>query len=127
MPKRPDLSPLTGCEVTQVRLDYQVNLLLAAWQEDGTERVEATLTLGTPFILTLANAETVAVEPETGAGYGDVPTLLRRRVSEASADGREALTVHFDDGSCLVIEPSTHYESWALSGEGVQGWLVGPM
>ncbi len=86
----------------------------------------ATLTLGTPFTVTLANSKIVTVEPDTRAGYGDVPTLLRRRISEASADAREALTVHFDDGSVLVIEPSTHYESWQLSGEGVQGWLVGP-
>ncbi len=70
MRKHPDVSALTGCEVTQICLDYQVNLILAAQHEDGTDRVAATLTLGTSFTLTLANAEIVTVEPETGAGYG---------------------------------------------------------
>ena len=122
----PDLSPLPGCEVTRVCLDHEVNLLLAAWHEDGTERVAATLTLGSAFVFTPAGTHGIAVEPDTGVGYAAVSSLLRRRVARASTDVSGALIVVFVDGSVLAAGPSASCESWAIEGRGVQGWLVGP-
>ncbi|MCM3820511.1 DUF6188 family protein [Streptomyces sp. DR3-1] len=52
--------------------------------------------------------------------------LFARTVTEVQVTGAGALTLAFDDGTLLRVDPDPDYESWALTGRGIASVLVGP-
>jgi hypothetical protein len=118
-----DLSPLVGTEVRQVRLDYQVTLLLV----DGPynqERASGLLQIETPFHLE-ADGQTWTVAPSDKSTYAPVCHLVHLTVVSAEMDD-ERLRLRFSDGSALTVERDPRYESWSLTGSGVPEVLVTP-
>jgi L-2-hydroxyglutarate oxidase LhgO len=52
--------------------------------------------------------------------------LFRRTISTVEIRGKGALHLTFDDGAELHVGPDARYESWHLTGIGVQAITVGP-
>ncbi|MEU5893932.1 DUF6188 family protein [Streptomyces sp. NPDC047461] len=50
----------------------------------------------------------------------------RSAVTEAGVTGQGTLSLGFDDGTRLSIEPDPDDESWSLTGSGIDPVLVGP-
>jgi hypothetical protein len=114
-----DLRAIEGAEVSAITLDYRVSLLLI--DPVDPQRLGASLILGVPFAY--RDSKVDAEDPSTMA---DCWRLLRRTIVAASADPDLNLSVSFDDGSSLQVDRNERYESWELTGSGVQGVLVGP-
>ncbi|PWK63100.1 hypothetical protein BCL76_12344 [Streptomyces sp. CG 926] len=52
--------------------------------------------------------------------------LFARVVTDTEVTGQGALSLGFDDGTRLSDEPDPDYESWNLTGSGIDPVLVGP-
>lgn len=127
----PELQELLGCEVTRVCLDLEVKLLLARGAAGGDEEVAAELNVGVPFRVRFGSDERdpvtpVEVDPATAAGYERLPALLRRRLRSVTVHADESLTVAFDGPVEVVVPHHDRFESWAVTGTGVEDWLAGP-
>jgi hypothetical protein len=117
-----DLRAIEGAEVSAITLDYRVSLLLIdPVDPHHSQRLGASLILGVPFAY--RDSKVDAEDPSTMA---DCCRLLRCTIVAASADPDLNLSVSFDDGSSLQVDRNERYESWELTGSGVQGVLVGP-
>ncbi|MFD4284811.1 DUF6188 family protein, partial [Streptomyces albidoflavus] len=59
--------------------------------------------------------------PFPGAGTALAPLLglFTKVVTEAEVAGLGTLSLGFDDGTRLCIEPDPDYESWSLTGSGL--------
>ena len=64
--------------------------------------------------------------PATGPSLAPVLDLFAKYVTEVDVTGRGTLSLGFDDGTRLSIEPDPDYESWNLTGSGIDPLLVGP-
>ena len=119
-----DLSALVGTEVRQVRLDFQVTLLLV----DGPanhERASGLLQIETPFRLE-SDAGAWTIDPSDKGTHAPVCDLLHQAVVSAQMDGGQTLRLDFSDGSIVTVERDSQYESWNLTGTGVPQVLVTP-
>ena len=88
---------LVGARVTRTAFDYQVRISFTDHDPDGRVRLDGELVIETPFTVT-----------------------------EAEVTGLGTLSLGFDDGTRLCIEPDPDYESWSLTGSGLGSVLVGP-
>jgi hypothetical protein len=119
---------LIGCRVHQVKFDYQTALLLRH-RDDGNPAtsINAWLVIETPFALRSRDGSIYRLDPGTGrSARAPVVDLLLATVANVSVEGRGTLTLDFTEGAKLTVPPDQTYESWALSGTGVPGVLVGP-
>ena len=120
----PDLSSLVGTDVRQLRLDYQVTLVLV----DGPaneERASGLLQIETPFRLE-DGATTWNVMPSDKATHAPACRVLHLQVVSAEMDDDDTLRLEFNDGSTVTIERDACYDSWNLTGDGVPSVLVTP-
>jgi hypothetical protein len=119
-------TPLIGCQVERTAFDYQVRLSLVGLDSDGRCRVNAELVIETPFLLRDPAGEWHELDPGSGSDLAPVLDLFRRTLSTAEIRDWGALHLTFNDGAELHIDPDAQYESWALTGTGVDPVMVGP-
>jgi hypothetical protein len=124
----PDLTPLTGCVVGQLALDYRVCLLLAS-EEPGKSyghRVHALLVIETAFTLERAgNAE--QIDPTAVANYEPTVALLHATIRKALIHPDKSLSIRFSGDQLLTVPRDATFASWELSGKGVDDWVAGPL
>lgn len=125
MPQLPDLSPLIGCTVGQVCLDYRVSLNLANTDGIYAERVDALLVVESPFTIT-GFGEPVRVDPNEKQGLEAAIGLLHRTITGVAVSRDQSLSLTFEGGQEVNVPRDPHYESWEITGRGVQGWIAGP-
>jgi hypothetical protein len=119
-----DMSPLVGTEVRQIRLDYQVTLLLVDGPHNN-ERASGLLQIESPFRLETDEGEWV-IAPGDKTTHAPVSQLLHLAVVSAHMDADQTLRLGFSDGSLVTVERDARYESWNLTGTGVPQVLVTP-
>ncbi len=117
---------LIGCTIDRTAFDDQVRLLMSALDPDEGYRVDAELVIETPFLLCDAGGEWHELDPGTGAALAPVLDLFRRAINTVEIRAKGALHLTFDDGAQLHIGPHAEYESWHLTGIGVDPITVGP-
>jgi hypothetical protein len=117
---------LIGCHVDRTAFDYQVRLSFSALDPDNGYRVDAELVIETPFLLCDRAGEWHELDPGTGSSLAPVLDLFRQTVSAAEIRGKGALHLTFDDGAQFHVGPHPQYESWSLTGTGVESITVGP-
>ena len=116
---------LAGCRVERTAFDYQVRLSLIALAAEGY-RVDAELVIETPFLLRDGAGEWQELDPGTGSRLAPVLDLFMRTITTVEVRDYGALALTFDDGRKLFVGPDYQFESWHLSGHGVEDILVGP-
>jgi hypothetical protein len=126
MPEPPNLSPLVGCTVGRLCLDYQVTLLLASTDGVYGERVDALLVVESPFTIRGAG-EPVQVVPSEKKGLEATLGLLHREVTQVAVGADESLSLTLDDSVQVQVPRDPDYEAWNITGRGVQGWIAGPL
>jgi Family of unknown function (DUF6188) len=119
-----DISALIGTEVRQIRLDYQVTLLLVDGPAND-ERASGLLQIESPFQLE-TGAASWTVTPSDKNTHAPISQLLHLGVVSAQMDGDQTLRLGFSDGSTVTVERDRRYESWNLTGTGVPQVLVTP-
>lgn len=117
---------LTGCQVWRTAFDHQVRLTLIARHKDEGYRVEAELIIETPFLLRDATGEWHELAPGTGSSLAPVLDLFMKTIATVEIRKQGALSLTFDNNAELFIGPHPQFESWHLSGHGVDNILVGP-
>jgi hypothetical protein len=117
---------LTGCQVWRTAFDYQVRLTLIARHPNEGYRVDAELVIATPFLLRDATGEWHELDPGTGARLAPVLDLFMTAITTVEIRDHGTLGLTFDNGSQLLAGPDPQFESWHLSGHGVDDILVGP-
>lgn len=117
---------LAGCQVWRTTFDYQVRLALGALDPDEGYRVDAELVIETPFLFRDATGEWHELDPGTGSRLGPVLDLFMKTITTVEVSDHGALTLDFDDDCELFVGPDQRFESWHLSGRGVDAILVGP-
>jgi len=117
---------LVGCEVWRTTFDYQVRLTLVAHDSDGGYRVNAELVIETPFLMREESGEWHEIDPGNVDTLAPALRLFMRTVDAVEVGDRGALSIELRNGSGLFIGPDTTYESWTLSGHGVESVVVGP-
>ncbi|MFD3949239.1 hypothetical protein G6W47_12985 [Streptomyces sp. CAI-21] len=117
---------LTGSRVTRTAFDHQVRLSFTGHEPDGRVRVDGELVVETPLLLTDASGRQSSLTPGSGVALAPLLGLFARTVTEVQVTGAGALTLAFDDGTLLRVDPVPDYESWALTGRGIASVLVGP-
>ncbi|MQY25508.1 DUF6188 family protein [Nocardia aurantia] len=122
--KRP--TALVGATVERVAFDWQTRLLLVARNPDTRYRVNAELVIETPFVLRDADGLPHELEPGTGSAQSSMLDLFTKTITDLHIGDRGALTLHFDNGAQLSIDPHPGHESWNLAGTGIDGILIGP-
>ena len=93
---------------------------------DEGGRVDAELVMETPFLLRDREGEWRELGPATGSALAAVLDLFGRIVTSVEVRVEGALHLTFDDGAELHIGPHPQYESWGLTGTGVEPVNVGP-
>jgi hypothetical protein len=117
---------LIGCHVDRIAFDYQVRVSLSASDPDDGNRVDAELVIETPFQLSDRHGDRHELDPGTGSRLGPVLDLFRRTVIAVDIRDEGTLQLTFDDGAELGVSPDLEYESWSLTGVGVEPITVGP-
>lgn len=117
---------LIGCQVQRTAFDYQVRLMVVALDPDEGYRVDAELVIETPFLLRDTAGEWYELDPGTGSPLAPVLDLFMKTIISVEIRARGALALAFDDGCELFVGADPQFESWKLSGMGVDGVLVGP-
>ncbi|MEV6424697.1 DUF6188 family protein [Streptomyces sp. NPDC051662] len=117
---------LVGTRVTRTAFDHQVRISFTDQAPDGRIRVDGELVIETPFTLTDASGHHALLTPATGPSLAPLLGLFARVVTETAVTGQGTLSLGFDDGTRLSVEPDPDYESWNLTGSGIDPVLVGP-
>lgn len=117
---------LAGAWVHRTAFDRQVRLSFRAGEPADGFRLDAELVIETPFRLRDADGRSYGLEPGTGVRLAPVLALFERTVTTVGVRGRGELVLGFDDGAELRAGPDSRYESWQLTGRGVDPVLVGP-
>ncbi|WP_329100306.1 DUF6188 family protein [Streptomyces sp. NBC_01439] len=117
---------LVGARVERTAFDQQVRLSFGALDPDEGYRLDAELVLETPFLFRDAAGEWHELDPGTGMGLAPVLALFGQSVTTVDVSGRGVLVIDFHDGAGLWIGPDPHFESWHLTGRGIDGITVGP-
>jgi hypothetical protein len=126
MTSLPDLSPLVGCVVGRLDLDYRVGFNLASQDPPRYgERVEALLVVEAPFLV-IRGGNQYEVNPDAVTGYEQTLALLHSTVLKVDVKPDQALDIEFSGDQTLRVEAPSSYEAWELSGKGVPGWIAGP-
>lgn len=116
---------LAGARVDRTAFDHQVRLLLSS-RGESRHGVEAELILETRFLLRDASGNWHELEPGTGVALAPVLNLFGQSVAAVNVQGLGTLSIDFQDGASLRIDPDPQFESWHLVGTGVHGVTVGP-
>ncbi|WP_329234456.1 DUF6188 family protein [Streptomyces canus] len=117
---------LVGTRVTHTAFDHQVRISFTGHAPGGRIRIEGELVIETPFTLKDASGHQALLMPATGPSLAPVLDLFAKCVTEIEVTGQGTLSLGFDDGIRLSIEPDPDYESWNLTGSGIDPVLVGP-
>ncbi|MGW4607077.1 DUF6188 family protein [Streptomyces sp. NPDC004532] len=117
---------LVGTRVTRTAFDHQVRISFTDHAPDGRIRVDGELVIETPFTLTDASGHQALLAPATGPSLAPLLGLFTKAVTETEVTGLGTLSLGFDDGTQLSVEPDSDYESWSLTGSGIAPVLVGP-
>ncbi|ALC23199.1 hypothetical protein SPRI_4893 [Streptomyces pristinaespiralis] len=117
---------LIGSRVDRTSFDQQVRLSLCALDPDEGYRLDAELVLETPFLLRDAAGEWHELDPGTGVSLAPVLALYGQSVTSVDVRDSGALVVDFQDGAGLWVGPDPQYESWHLTGHGIDPIMVGP-
>ncbi|MGX1123192.1 hypothetical protein RKD37_008555 [Streptomyces ambofaciens] len=117
---------LVGTRVTRTAVDHQVRIGFTDHAPDGRIRVESEFVIETPLTLTDSSGHQAQLMPATGPSLAPALGLFAKCVTETEVTGQETLSLGFDDGTWLSIEPDPDYESWNLTGSGIDPVLVGP-
>ncbi|MGW0095270.1 DUF6188 family protein [Streptomyces sp. NPDC003328] len=117
---------LVGTRVTRTAFDHQVRISFTDHAPDGRIRVDGELAIETPFTLTDASGHQALLAPTTGPSLAPLLGLFTKAVTETEITGLGTLSLGFDDGTRLGVEPDSDYESWSLTGSGIDPVLVGP-
>jgi Family of unknown function (DUF6188) len=117
---------LIGCHVHRIAFDYQVRLSFAVLDLDEGERIDAELVIETSFLLCDRDGEWHELDPGTGSSLAPALDLFRRTITAVEIRGNGSLHLTFDDGSELHAGPHRQYESWSLTGTGIEPVTVGP-
>ncbi|MEU4404140.1 DUF6188 family protein [Streptosporangium sp. NPDC023963] len=105
------LLPYRGIQVVQVRVSYQLTLLLDG---DAAVNIETTATL-TNGSLSAPDAEPVQLAPERQE-VAPALALFGATVVSSVAFKSGALRLVFDTGTHLNVKPDSHYEAWSTCG-----------
>ncbi|MHC3815780.1 DUF6188 family protein [Streptomyces sp. DT9] len=116
---------LVGARVTRIAFDYQVRISFADHERDGRIRLDGELVIETRITVTDAVGTQVLL-PGTGTALAPLLGLFTKVVIEAEVTGLGTLSLYFDDGTRLGVDPDPDYESWSLTGSGLEPVLVGP-
>jgi hypothetical protein len=114
---------LDGLTVTQLRLSYQVELVM--WSGERT----LGLVLEAPFAITWGDGSTCLIEPERPETHGPLLQLLHKPVSSFVATSVGECILSFGDYARVSARPDQKYEAWNSYGEGLlkdAGLLCGP-
>ncbi|WP_372493764.1 DUF6188 family protein [Micromonospora alfalfae] len=106
--------------------DYQVRLSLSALDPDEGYRVDAELAIETPFLLCDPDGKWHELDPGAGARLAPVLDLFGQTITSVEIRGKGALHLAFGNGAELHVGPDHNYESWHLTGTGVDPITVGP-
>lgn len=117
---------LIGCRVHRTSFDWQVRLGFADPDPGVRRRVDAELVVETGFRWRDAGGVWHDLEPGTRGRLAPVLEVFERAVHTVDVRGPGTLHLIFDDRSEMCVPPHPHYESWHLSGTGVDGITVGP-
>ncbi|MFD7867783.1 DUF6188 family protein [Streptomyces sp. NPDC059783] len=117
---------LVGTRVGRTVFDHQVRISFTDHTPDGRVRVYVELVIETSCVFTDASGHQVLLSPGTGPSLAPLLGLFARTVTETEVTGSGALCLGFDDGTRLSVEPHSDYESWSLTGSGIDPVLVGP-
>ncbi|MEV3993638.1 DUF6188 family protein [Streptomyces sp. NPDC049837] len=117
---------LVGTRVTRTAFDHQVRISFTDQAPGGRTRIEGELVIETPFTLTDASGHQALMTPGTGPSLAPLLGLFAKVVTETEVTGHGTLSLGFDDGTRLSVDPDPHYESWNLTGSGIDPVLVGP-
>lgn len=105
------LLPYRGMRVDQIRVSYQLMLML----DGGAEITVEALALLTNGSASTRNTQPVELVPERQDVAAALP-LFGSRVVSSVAFKSGALRVAFDSGLHLNVEPDPKYEAWGVSG-----------
>ncbi|MEU4540269.1 DUF6188 family protein [Streptosporangium sp. NPDC023825] len=105
------LLPYRGMQVVQVRVSYQLTLLLDG---DAAVNIETTATL-TSGPLSAPDAEPVRLAPERQE-VAPALALFGATLVSSVAFKSGALRLAFDTGTHLNVKPDFHYEAWSTCG-----------
>ncbi|MCX5232723.1 DUF6188 family protein [Streptomyces sp. NBC_00233] len=117
---------LVGARVTRAAFDYQVRISFTDHDLDGRVRLDGELVIETPITVTDAFGTRVSLTPGTGTALAPLLGLFTKAVTKAEVTGLGTLSLGFDDGTRLSVDPDPDYESWSLTGSGFEPVLVGP-
>ncbi|ADH69846.1 DUF6188 family protein [Nocardiopsis dassonvillei] len=116
---------LVGTQVTRTAFDHQVRITFTGHGPGGRVRLDGELVIETTLSLTDAGGRQVVLTPGTGTCLAPLLGLFARTVAEVEITGRGTLRLVFDDGTWLSVAPDPDYESWGLTGVGLDPVLVG--
>ncbi|MFF3440815.1 DUF6188 family protein [Streptosporangium sp. NPDC002721] len=105
------LLPYRGMQVVQVRVSYQLTLLLDG---DAHVNIETTATL-TSGPLSAPDAKPVQLAPERQE-VAPALALFGATIVSSVAFKSGALRLVFDTGTHLTVKPDSHYEAWSTCG-----------
>ncbi|OUC95133.1 DUF6188 family protein [Streptosporangium minutum] len=105
------LLPYRGMQVVQVRVSYQLTLLLDG---DAQVNIESTATL-TSGSLSAPDAEPVHLTPERQE-VAPALALFGATIVSSVAFNSGALRLVFDAGTHLNVKPDSQYEAWSTRG-----------
>ncbi|MCP3014819.1 DUF6188 family protein [Nocardiopsis dassonvillei] len=117
---------LVGARVARTAFDHQVRILFTGHGPDGRVRLEAELVIETALSLTGPDDSRALLTPGTGTRLAPLLGLFTRIVTAVEVTGRGTLSLGFDDGTGLGVDPDPVHESWGLTGFGFDPVLVGP-
>jgi uncharacterized protein DUF6188 len=95
--------------VQQIKIDFRLGLLLT----DGNDAAE--LCIGTPFRL-INLGTTLSCIPENPESLAPVLALARKKVIEITIQNSGHMTIFFEFGSSLEVDPDDSYEAWEIGG-----------
>jgi hypothetical protein len=101
--------PLEGLAIARCVIDHAFSL--EAFRTDGS----VTLRIEGPFTLTREQS-TRLMDPSAPAELGPAIALVQGTVKRARVSSEGRLSIVFDDGREVTVEPSENFEAWELSG-----------
>lgn len=117
---------LVGARVSRVAFDHQVRISFCGHARDGRIRVDAELVIETPFTLADAAGHQTTLTPGAGTALGPLLGLFDEAVTACAVTELGTLLLGFEDGTRLSVAPDPPYESWGITGSGIDPVLVGP-
>ncbi len=105
--------PISGGEVTQIRIDFAFGLEIESYGDDQTS---LSIRISTPFTFT-SDGNAVVIDPERTAELEALVTLHKAEVQEAHVVKDGHLVVRFADGRAIEVAPHEQYEAWQVDGQ----------